>query len=126
MEEVKGKSLIYMKILETIFWLLVAHFIADYPLQSSEMGKYKNKRNQPLPPDSKAKPVSVWFAYMTAHAFVHAGLVGLVVGWELGLLLGFCHWIQDYIKCRYQYSPNIDQIIHILVLILIAMIKVYA
>ena len=110
-------------IVETIFWLLVAHFIADYPLQTVEMGKYKNKRNQAAPPDKKAKTVSVWFAYLTSHAFVHAGLSALIVGFPFGLLIGFIHWVQDYLKCKYQYSPNLDQIIHISVLIIVAIIK---
>jgi len=105
--------------IEIIFWLMVAHFIADYPLQTSEMGKYKNKRNQPIPPDSKAKPVKVWFAYLTSHAFVHAGLSALVVGVPFGFLIGLVHWIQDYYKCKIQYSPNIDQIIHITILVII-------
>lgn len=110
-------------VLEIIFWLLVAHFIADYPLQTAEMGKYKNKRNQPTPPDSKAKPVRVWVAYLTAHSFVHAGLSALVVGVPLGFLIGAIHWTQDYLKCKYQYSPNLDQIIHITFLILIGILK---
>ena len=109
-----------MIFLQTLFWLLVAHTIADYPLQTPEMGKYKNKRNQPTPPDEKAKPVSVWVAYLTAHAITHAGLAALVVGFPLGLLLGVCHWTQDYLKCKIQYSPNLDQIIHIVVLVVFA------
>jgi ABC-type nitrate/sulfonate/bicarbonate transport system permease component len=111
-----------MNILTTIFWLLAAHFMADYPLQTPEMGKYKNKKNQPTPPDKDAKPVRVWFAYLTAHAFIHAGLSALVLGAPLGFLIGLVHWIQDYYKCKIQYSPNLDQIIHISILILIAVI----
>ena len=107
--------------IDKLFFLLFAHFLADYPLQSPEMGKYKNKRNQPTPPDSKAKPVSVWFAYLTAHGFIHAGFSALVVGWQLGLLIGLLHWIQDYFKCKIQYSPNLDQIIHISILIIISL-----
>ena len=110
-----------MGVIETVFWLLVAHFLADYPLQTPEMGKYKNKRNQPSPPDSKAKPVSVWPAYLTAHAFVHAGLAALVVGVPIGALVGVCHWVQDYLKCEIQYSPNLDQLIHMLILVLVAL-----
>jgi len=107
--------------IEIIFWLLCAHFISDYPLQSPEMGKYKNKRNSPIPPKG-AKPVSVWFAYLTAHSFVHAALSALVVGPLFGFIIGVCHFTQDYLKCKIQYSPNIDQIIHIIILILIAVI----
>jgi len=110
------------KFVTTLFWLLFAHVLADYPLQTPEMGKYKNKRNQPPPPDKKAKQVSVWFAYLTAHAFVHAGLVALAVGVPLGILLGFAHWIQDYFKCKIQYSPNLDQIIHVAVLVVITLL----
>lgn len=109
--------------LTMIFWLLCAHFIADYPLQTPEMGKYKNKRNQPSPPDKKAKQVSVWFAYLTSHAFVHAALSALIVGPFIGFIIGLFHWIQDYFKCKIQYSPNIDQLIHISILIIIAILK---
>ena len=110
-----------MESLIIIFWLLCAHFIADYPLQTSEMGKYKNKRNRPTPPKG-AKFVSVWFAYLTAHSFVHAALYALIIGPILGFLLGLAHWIQDYFKCKLQYSPNLDQIIHIIILILIGLV----
>jgi len=86
------------------------------------MGKYKNPRNQPEPPDIKAKPVRVWFAYLTSHAFVHAGLSALIVGFPLGVLIGLIHWVQDYLKCKIQYSPNLDQIIHISILVIIGII----
>lgn len=111
-----------MKI-EMVFWLLFCHVLADYPLQTPEMGKYKNKRNQPTLPDSTAKRVSVWPAYLTAHAFVHAGLSAIVVGVPLGFLIGICHWTQDYLKCRIQYSPNLDQAIHIFILIIISILR---
>ena len=110
--------------IETLFWLLVAHFVADYPLQTEEMGKYKNRRNQPIPPVG-ARPTPVWFAYLTAHSFVHAGLSALVVGVPFGFLIGTIHWIQDYLKCKHQYSPNIDQAIHITILVVVGMIFSY-
>jgi uncharacterized membrane protein len=74
--------------MEIIFWLLVAHFIKD------------------------AKQVSVWFAYLTSHAFVHAGLSALFIGVPFGLLIGLLYWIQDYCKCKWQYSPFICTIGH--------------
>ena len=107
--------------MEILFWLLVAHFMADYPLQSQEMGRFKNKKNQPTPPKG-AKPVPVWFAYLSAHSFVHAGLAALVVGFPLGLIIGVIHGMQDYLKCRIQYSPNLDQFIHISILALIYLV----
>ena len=110
-----------METIILIFWLLCAHFIADYPLQSSEMAKFKNKKNKPIPPKG-AKPVSVWFAYLTAHAFIHAAFSALIVGPLFGFIIGLCHWIQDCFKCKIQYSPNLDQIIHILIIIIMAVI----
>lgn len=83
------------------------------------MGKYKNRRNQPSPP-AGAKPATVWPVYLTAHAFVHASLYALIVGVPLGFLGGALHWAQDYLKCKYQYSPNIDQLIHVGILMVIA------
>ncbi len=102
-----------------IFWLFVAHFIADYPLQSVEMAKFKNPKNAPIPPPN-AKPVPVWFAYLAAHGFIHAGLSALIVGAPLGFLIGVIHFTQDFIKTRVQYSPNLDQIIHLSILVIIA------
>ncbi len=110
-----------IELLVIIFWLLCAHFIADYPLQTPEMGKYKNKRNKPTPPTG-AKFESVWVAYLTSHAFVHTALSALILGPLLGIAIGVAHWIQDYLKCKIQYSPNLDQIIHIAILVIIAVI----
>ena len=110
-------------ILVTIFWLFCAHFIADYPLQTPEMGKYKNKKNRPTPPNG-AKFIPVWFAYLTSHAFVHAALAAIIVGPLFGFIIGVCHWIQDYLKCKIQYSPNLDQLIHLTILIIIAIVLI--
>ncbi len=107
--------------IDHIFWLICAHAIADYPLQPSEMARYKNPRNRPEPPTG-AKPATIWPAYLTAHALIHAGAAAFVVGPELGLAVGICHWLQDYIKTRYQFSPNIDQLIHIVILIFVGAI----
>ena len=107
--------------MSSIFWLWFAHFMADYPLQTPEMGRYKNKKNKPTPPPG-AKFVPVWPAYLTAHAFVHAGLSALVVGVPLGILIGLFHWVQDYLKCKIQYSPNLDQIIHLSILVIIGIL----
>ena len=90
-------------------------------LQSQEMGRFKNKKNQPTPPKG-AKPVPVWIAYLSAHSFVHAGLSALVVGFPVGLVIGLIHGVQDYFKCKIQYSPNLDQLIHIGILIAIGLL----
>lgn len=114
-----GKCMI---IIETIFWLICAHAIADYALQTPEIGKFKNKRNKPTPPKG-ARFIPVWPAYLTAHALIHAGLTALVVGPLFGMVIGISHWIQDYMKCQIQYSPNLDQAIHFIILIIVAVLS---
>ena len=54
---------------------------------------------------------------------MHAALSALIVGPLFGFIIGMIHWIQDYLKCKIQYSPNLDQVIHILVLIIVGIIQ---
>jgi len=85
--------------------LIVAHAIADYPLQGEFLAKAKN-RTAPLP----GVP---WQQALGAHSLIHAGFVGLITGsvW-LGLAEFVAHWITDDLKCRSKISFNTDQAIH--------------
>jgi len=105
--------------METLLLMIMAHFVADYPLQTPEMGKYKNRRNQPKPPDSKARMVRVWPAYLIAHGMVHGFLVAMVADVWAGLAIAIIHSVQDFIKCEIQYSPNLDQLIHVVVIVMV-------
>jgi hypothetical protein len=97
----------------TVFCLLVfAHALADYPLQGDFLARGKN-RNAPIP----GVP---WWICLSAHAVIHAGLVGLCTG---SLALGvaeFClHWIIDLAKCDGAFSAGErafveDQLLHIM------------
>lgn len=86
--------------------LLVAHALADYPLQGDFLSKAKN-RFAPI--------VGVpWYQAMGAHAMIQAGFVGIITG-SIGLAIAefAAHFVTDYLKCAQRISFNTDQAIHI-------------
>lgn len=86
--------------------LIVGHAIADYPLQGDFLARAKN-RTAPI-------PGFPWWQAMTAHAVIHAGMVGVITGSiGLGLAEGAIHWLTDDLKCRGKIGLNTDQAIHI-------------
>jgi predicted small integral membrane protein len=96
-----------------LFWLTVGHCLADYPLQSEWMVHSKNRHNQ-QPSSFSRRPDLIWIHVLTAHAFIHAGMVGLFTQnvW-LGLCEGIAHWIIDYGKSEDWYGFHTDQLLHI-------------
>lgn len=92
---------------EQLFWLLVGHGIADYPLQGDFLARGKNHR-LPLP----GVP---WQQCLLWHAAIHAGAVALVtrsVGF--GCAEFVAHVAIDYGKCDGWYGFHSDQAIHVL------------
>ena len=55
------------------WWMLVGHALADYPLQSEAMAREKDRHS--TTPLQASVP---WFYWLTAHALLHGGAVGLV------------------------------------------------
>jgi hypothetical protein len=54
-----------------LFWLLVLHALADYPLQGDYLSRAKRRNSGfDLP----------WWMALLWHAFIHAGAVALVTG----------------------------------------------
>ena len=101
-----------------LFFLIAAHALMDYSLQNDSMAVCKcRKSNSPL-------ALSVpWFYWLTAHALLHGGAVGVVFrwmgfNWEVVVALAAAetaiHWVVDYGKCEKWYSLHVDQTIHIL------------
>lgn len=92
--------------LELFALLLVAHALADYPLQGDFLAKAKN-RTAPIP----GVP---WWQALSAHALIHAGFVGVLTGhlW-LGVAEFIAHWLADDAKCRGRIGFNTDQAIHV-------------
>lgn len=104
---------------ETLFLLLSGHFLCDYPLQGDFIGKFKNRNVN----DKMNPPFIPWWHLMTAHAFIHAGMV-LVITNRIELVVAelFAHFIIDVLKCEGYTGINIDQALHIICKIIYVMI----
>jgi hypothetical protein len=90
-----------------LFWLLVGHAVADYPLQGDFLAKAKNAW---LP--MAGVP---WWIAMAAHCLIHAGAVALVTHSVTLGVLEFCiHFGIDVLKCAGKTSFIVDQCLHVI------------
>ena len=101
-----------------LFFLLAGHALMDYSLQTDPMAVCKCRHaNNPL---QQSVP---WYYWLTAHALIHGGMVGVLFQWRYGdwnLAVAFAlaetvvHWFIDLGKCEKFYSIHIDQTLHVL------------
>lgn len=104
----------------TFFWLLCAHALADFALQSDAVARGKNRHTTLQPPPGQ-KPQVNWFYWLTAHALIHGGLVALVVAMPaVGAIVAAVHWLLDFAKCEGWTTIHGDQAGHVLTLAMIA------
>lgn len=102
--------------MKLIIFLIWAHFIADFLLQSNMMAQKKSE--------------SIY--WLSIHSAVY-GLVMMLFGWKFGLINGFLHFIVDGITSRinkglwkdgnmhwFFVGIGADQAIHITTLIMLA------
>ena len=92
--------------LELFALLAMAHFVADFGLQSDRMAREKCPGNDVTLP---------WQWWLGSHAAIH----GFFVGWLTGQpLLGLGEWLVhaliDIAKCRKHYGLKTDQTLHLL------------
>jgi hypothetical protein len=94
--------------MHSLFLLLSAHCLCDYPLQGDFLSKGKNRRTNPF---ATWMP---WYLCLIAHAFIHAGAVLLITN---SLLCAFgeliLHSVIDYLKCSGKFNAVIDQLLHL-------------
>jgi hypothetical protein len=92
--------------IRTLFYLMVAHALCDFPLQGDFLAKGKSKHT--------AFPGMPWWWLMAMHCLIHAGAVALVTGniW-LGLAEFVAHFIIDVVKCESVTSFKDDQLLHV-------------
>lgn len=94
-----------------LFWLLVGHAVADYPLQGDFLARGKN-HTAPL----AGVPFGIC---LIAHAAIHAGAVALVTGSiALGMTEFFAHTVIDFMKCDGDFGQGeeafrVDQGLHV-------------
>lgn len=111
------------KILLNLFILLFLHALADFTLQTDVMAKGKNRKGEIksyehwvniLGRDPK-RFKKCWFYWLSAHALIHGGLIGLIFGnWYIALIEVCAHWIIDFIKCEEKLNPHQDQFCHLI------------
>lgn len=92
-------------VLAMFWWLIVAHALCDFALQTEAMAKGKNPSSEgPVP----------WWYWLTAHSLIHGGAVSLITGvWWLGMCEAVVHWLIDVAKCNGKTSIHTDQIVHV-------------
>lgn len=89
------------------FWLLVGHYVCDYPLQGDFLARGKNHRN-PI------AGVPAWQC-LIAHAVIQGGAVALITGnVTLGIGEAIAHGVIDYAKSDGFITFNEDQLLHVL------------
>ncbi|BCG50210.1 DUF3307 domain-containing protein [Ralstonia phage RP13] len=89
----------------TLFLLIFAHSLADYPLQGDFLAQGKN-RNTPV-------GKMFWPYCLSSHAIIHAGFVLLITGnITFAIAEFFIHGITDWLKCENKINMFVDQFIH--------------
>ncbi len=102
--------------MELLTTLLLAHLLADFPLQTNSMAAWKGKSNVIL------------LLHVVVHIIVLWSLLGLKVALlPLVLLLGVAHWLVDWSKPRLPTMDAVrafilDQCVHVLCLLVAARI----
>lgn len=91
-----------------LFWMLVGHAVADYPLQGDWLSKAKNQKLDLVPGER------IWPHALACHALIHAGAVQIATGSALlaGLEL-VAHAAIDFAKCAGRLNYNQDQALHV-------------
>ena len=100
-----------------LFFLLAAHALMDYALQSETIATCKCRDCES--PIAKTVP---WYYWLTAHTILHGAAVGVVLHWfqygwntvaAYALAETVLHWLIDFGKCEKRYSIHVDQALHI-------------
>lgn len=98
-----------MEFLFFLFYLLAAHALADYSLQTEYIARAKSPS---YIRQSEGEPH--WWMVLGAHALIHGGLVGVVTGmWVLGVAETIAHAYTDYLKDRGRIGIFTDQVVHV-------------
>lgn len=102
-----------------LFYLIVGHALADYPLQGDFLATAKNR-------NTTFGMQGLWVHALFSHSMIHAGFVALITGqvW-IGLLEAVAHALTDFLKCEGRLSFHTDQAAHIACKFVWAALAVY-
>ena len=96
-----------------LFALVIAHAIADFPLQGAFLAQGKN-RHLANSEFQGEEPRFLWVYCLTAHSLIQSGGVWIVTGsFALALIEFVIHWVLDYAKCEGWTNFHVDQMAHV-------------
>lgn len=99
-------------------YLIGIHYLCDFPLQGDFIARYKARWVNDGPND-------FWVHCLVAHCAIHSLGVLLITGDLLASLIMFAsHALIDFLKCEGKLSFTTDQLLHLLVIVLIAVLCV--
>ena len=86
--------------------LLIAHALADYPLQGEVLARAKRRHC--------VNPILPWYQALAVHAALHGLFVGLLTRslW-FGLAETAVHFGIDYYRCDEKLTRGQDQALHV-------------
>lgn len=88
------------------FAFLIAHALADFPLQGEYLANEKIRKT--------ATDLQSWMVALTAHALIHGGGVWIVSGSaSLGAVEVVAHWLIDWRKGEGKFGHLVDQGLHV-------------
>jgi hypothetical protein len=89
-----------------LFWMLVGHALADYPLQGPFLSEAKNRHT--------AVGAQFWRWALPAHGLIHGGMVAAATGIvALGVCEAAAHMAIDFAKCEGLITLDEDQCAHV-------------
>jgi len=100
-----------------LFFLLAAHALMDFALQSETMAVCKCRRC-----DNPIAKIVPWYYWLAAHSVLHGAAVGAVIrsfGYDWNLVVAFAlaetaiHALIDHGKCQNWYAIHVDQTLHV-------------
>ena len=92
-----------------LFYLMAGHALADFPLQAGPMAIEKSRHSK-----TELQKQVPWHYWLTAHAFIHGGIVALVTNsLGFGLIETGLHWVIDFAKCEGLTNIHTDQALHV-------------
>ncbi|UCC67819.1 MAG: DUF3307 domain-containing protein [Armatimonadota bacterium] len=99
----------------------MAHALCDFSLQTEIMAKGKSRQYRAEPPTNQ-RYFPCWPFWLSAHALIWGGGVGLVLGATAGAIGALAHWVTDFAKCESRIGVIADQALHFATLIALALV----
>ena len=94
--------------------LLMWHYLSDFALQNDFVATYKAKQV-----NGEYNPM--WYHVLFAHCMIHSlGVLIITQNIYLTMFMLVTHFIIDYTKCERNITFNVDQLLHIVVICIIA------